>query len=102
VEIRRKSVKKTYLVERVRHLENIYKALKDKDVPHVDRLAHLIDATIYLEPKRIDTRPSNQEELLQAITCILEALVVCIIFQTNGCRFPTYIPGSSSRPTAIS
>ncbi|PKK69323.1 hypothetical protein RhiirC2_781156 [Rhizophagus irregularis] len=64
---------------RVEKLRNIYKKLEVKGVPNVDKLfASYCDekhgAVVYLEPKGIRVNPSNQEELLNAIICILEAL----------------------------
>jgi hypothetical protein len=82
LEIGTKYIKKIYLgdlaAERVRDLENVYKMLQEKGVPNVDRLAHSINTTVYLEPKGVDVRPRNENELLQAITCILQALTVSI------------------------
>ena len=66
------SVKKTYdAVDRVHHLENIYKALRDKTVPHVDHLTHSVNLSVYLKPKGIVARPSNEAELLEALVCVL-------------------------------
>lgn len=77
-------VKKTYYgdhaTERVHYQQQIYKALRDKTVPHVDRLTHVVDMSLYLEPKGIATRPSNEAELLEALVCVLQALQVCNIF----------------------
>ncbi|CAG8682540.1 20694_t:CDS:2 [Rhizophagus irregularis] len=66
---------------RVEKLRNIYKKLEVKGVPNVDKLfASYCDekhgAVVYLEPKGIRVNPSNQEELLNAIICILETLEV--------------------------
>ncbi len=57
--------------------------MEGKGVPNVDKLfASYCDekhgATVYLEPKGISVNPSNQEEPLNAIICILEALKVSI------------------------
>lgn len=81
VQIGLNSVKKTYhgdhAMERVRYLQNIYKALSEKQVPHVDHLTHSLNTTVYLEPKGVVVRPSNEEELLEALACVLQALQVC-------------------------
>src|SRR5688572_18640577 len=58
-----------------------YKKLEIKGVPNVDKLfASYYDekhgAVVYLEPKGIRVNPSNQEELLNEIICILETLEV--------------------------
>ena len=87
-----KSVKKTYLghnkAERVRYIQNIYHQLKEKAVPHVDALILVVDSSIYVEPKGISVRPSNEKELLDAIDCVLSALVVCFAyFEVVTCIF---------------
>ena len=67
----------------MRRLVNIYKVLKDKQVPHVDQLRmHFIDdklhdSCVYTTPVGLPRRhPSTESELCQALTCILEALSV--------------------------
>jgi len=59
----------------------VYKVLKKKDVPNVDRLmlsyaddAH--GAVAFLEPKGINIIPGNTCEVLEAASCVLEALAV--------------------------
>jgi DNA-binding NarL/FixJ family response regulator len=71
--------------DRVQHLRRIYQELNKKGVPHVDYLAHSSieeDATrggvVYLGPKGIANKPSNVKELMEALICVLEALVVYI------------------------
>ena len=74
------SVKKTYradlATERVRYLRNVYEQLKKKDVPHVDVLVYSVDVSVWLEPKGIAVRPENERGVLDAIICVLRALVV--------------------------
>lgn len=83
VEIGTKNVKKIYHgdqgAERVRYIQNIYRQLQEKGVPHVDALTHAAGSTIYVEPKGIAVKPSNLKELLDAIICVLRALQVCTI-----------------------
>ena len=80
-----KSVKKTYLFdnvpERVEKLIDIYDRLKHKGVPNVDQLDHADTkkGEVYLSPKGMDVRPKDKKELLEAIICILEALVVRMV-----------------------
>ena len=62
--------------EQVHYLENIYKALQSKRVPHTDCLVHSISATVFLKPKGVVIRPSNEEELLEALVCVLWTLLV--------------------------
>jgi len=77
------TVKKVYHgdqgAERVRYIQNIYRLLRDKNVPHVDTLTQAVDSIIYVEPKGIAVKPSNEKELLEAIICILRALQLCTI-----------------------
>ena len=83
MEIGTKSVKKVSHgdqgAERVRYIQSIYRQLKEKDVPHVDSLTHAVGSTIYVEPKGIAVKPSNEKEPLDAIICVLQALQVCTI-----------------------
>jgi len=80
VEIGTKSVRKVYHgdqgAERVRYIQNIYRQLQEKGVPHVDALTHAAGSTIYVEPKGIAVKPSNVRELLDAIICVLRVLQV--------------------------
>ncbi|KAM6493366.1 hypothetical protein JOM56_011500 [Amanita muscaria] len=63
-------------VERVNHLRKVYYLLQDKRVPHVDRLVRHFDTTVILFPRGISAPPTNEQELLAALICILEALEV--------------------------
>jgi intracellular sulfur oxidation DsrE/DsrF family protein len=80
VEIGTKNVKKVYhgdqAAERVQYIQNIYRQLQKKGVPHVDVLIHAAGSTIYVEPKGIAVKPSNVKQLLDAIICVLRALQV--------------------------
>jgi len=83
IEIGINSVKKSFSgpgsVERIRHLESVYKMLVTKNVPYVDKCKLTIvehEQAIYLEPKGFTVRPSTEVELLQAIVCVLRALQV--------------------------
>ncbi|CAG8725312.1 10570_t:CDS:2, partial [Dentiscutata erythropus] len=92
---------------RVEKLKNVYNLLKKKGVPNVDNLLQAKNekGEVYLGPKGMSVRPKNQRELLEAIVCILEALVVMHggdepIFHQD-IRWPNIIrlPGSSSVPS---
>ena len=80
MEVGLKAVKKLYrgddAAQRVRYIQEIYQQLKDKDVPHVDALTYADGSTVYVEPKGIAVVPSNEKELLEAITCVLQSLQV--------------------------
>ena len=73
---------------KVEHLETIYKLINDHSIPNTDRLVHVKDSTIYLQPRGIASHPGVVEELRQCLKCILEALVVRIdislIFETSA------------------
>jgi hypothetical protein len=64
---------------RVERLENIYRRLATKGVPFTDRLNHSNKhkGKVYFEPRGKDKTPSTQQELLDAIRCVLMALKVC-------------------------
>ncbi|CAG8592888.1 6332_t:CDS:2 [Diversispora eburnea] len=103
------NVKKTFTDHtesdgRVEKLRNVYDILRIKEVPNVDYLLHAKNETgvVYLGPKGMSVKPKNQKELLEAIVCILEALVVMHdgnnpIFHQD-IRWPNVIrlPGASS------
>ena len=95
VEIGMRSIKKTYRgdfgQERVRIIKNIYGQLKEKGVPHVDTLTFADGPVIYLEPRGIDIKPSNEKELLQAVICVLKTLQVCTIIHALACQFTSYL-----------
>lgn len=61
---------------RVAHLKNIYALLKEKHVPYVDSLVHNYDSTFILSPRGLAEQPRTEKELLEALTCVLEALIV--------------------------
>jgi len=64
--------------EKVQKLRAVYERLRRKEVPNVDRLTWDSSEgnTVYLEPKGICKVPTTEEELVDAVSCILEALVV--------------------------
>ncbi|CAI2188031.1 20336_t:CDS:2 [Funneliformis geosporum] len=63
---------------RVEKLKNVYNILTKKKVPNVDLLLHANNGSdeVYLGLKGMSVRPNNQKELLEAVVCVLEALVV--------------------------
>jgi hypothetical protein len=63
--------------------------LRDKQVPFVDHLAHSFEVTVYLELKGIVVHPGNEEELLEALVCVLRALQVCYIIPKQMLLFHT-------------
>ncbi|CAI2192821.1 8817_t:CDS:2, partial [Funneliformis geosporum] len=66
------------IVRRVEKLKNVYNILTKKKVPNVDLLLHANNGSdeVYLGLKGMSVRPNNQKELLEAVVCVLEALVV--------------------------
>ncbi|GBC04666.1 hypothetical protein RclHR1_00580031 [Rhizophagus clarus] len=83
IEVCGKGVRKTYTYRkaeiRVQKLINIYEKLRRKGVPNVDHLEYFNKAKgkVYLTPKgRSNVPPKDQQELVEAIICVLEALVV--------------------------
>jgi hypothetical protein len=61
---------------RARYLQHIYALLETRQVPHVDSLEHHFDTTVVLSPRGLAKTPTSEEELLSALTCVLEALEV--------------------------
>jgi hypothetical protein len=85
IEIGSSTVRKTYPGEsghaRVTHLKTIYELLARKSVPNVDRLysTELDDPSygiVYLQPRGLNAPPKSMQDVLDAIVCALEALVV--------------------------
>jgi hypothetical protein len=78
-------VKKTYLFEdvgsRVQKLVNLYGKLVRKGVPNIDHLNcyNKESGVVHLSPKGKQDVPNNQQELFEAIICVLEALVVSML-----------------------
>jgi hypothetical protein len=85
IEIRGTGVKKTYLYEniqaRVLKLVNFYERMEKKRVPNIDHLDcyNKESGSVHLSPKGSQAVPKNQQELLEAIICVLEALVVSML-----------------------
>ena len=70
-------------VQIVRHLTLIYKKLAQKNVPHTDKLHHCSEMWKPVEwpyiqtyPLGDDREPQNRAEVLEAVNCVLEALLV--------------------------
>jgi hypothetical protein len=63
-------------------LQNVYAILVEKGVPNIDYLAFSRESVedqqsvAYLAPKGMSVYPKTEEELLQAISCVLASLVV--------------------------
>lgn len=81
-------MKKTYdgadRYSKIIQLKNIYKILKEKKVPNVDSLALAYadtahGAVAYLKPRGVDARPKDTGEMLDAVICILEAVMVRVV-----------------------
>jgi hypothetical protein len=85
IEIRGTGVKKTYIYEaigsRVQKLVNLYEKLVRKGVPNIDHLNcyNKESGVVHLSPKGNQVVPNNQQELFEAIICVLEALVVSML-----------------------
>jgi hypothetical protein len=85
IEVCGKNIKKTFegpeRYAKLQRLKGAYDLLTAKVVPNVDSIsASLADdthgAVVFLEPKGICVLPMNGRQLLEAVCCILEALVV--------------------------
>jgi len=85
IEIGLSCVKKTYIGadrhSRISHLRIVYQLLRQKDVPNVDSALDLYDdsshgAVAYLQPKGVNRQPTSPLEVLEAVLCLLEVLVV--------------------------
>ncbi|CAI2185039.1 13028_t:CDS:2 [Funneliformis geosporum] len=83
VEVCATNIKKTFTNPeksdaRVEKLKNVYDILTKKKVPNVDRLIHADNESgvVYLGPKGMSVKPKNQKELIEAVFCVLETLVV--------------------------
>ena len=78
MEIAGKRIIKTYdgrnRLKCIEHLQNVYHALQNKQVPNVDSLTTSSDATAVLSPRGIAKPPRGERELLGALICVLEAL----------------------------
>lgn len=67
---------------RVNHLRNIYQLLHNKSVPNVDSILQFHigrgrhESVVFLQPRGIDIFPRQAQEIIEAITCVLEALAV--------------------------
>ena len=66
---------------KLRRLKGTYDLLMTKGVPNVDSISASFaddthNAVIFLEPKGLSVLPMNGRQLLEAVCCILEALVV--------------------------
>ncbi|CAB4415770.1 unnamed protein product [Rhizophagus irregularis] len=59
----------------------IFMKLKKKGVPNIDQLDcyNKEGDVVYLSPKGLQVVPKNQQELFEAIVCVLEALAVSMM-----------------------
>jgi hypothetical protein len=87
IEVGSSTVRKTYPGEsghaRVTHLKTVYELLAHKSVPNVDSLylCKLDDPTrgiVYLQPRGLNALLVFAQDVVDAIVCVLEALVVRI------------------------
>ena len=60
--------------QRVERLQNIYRLLTNKKVPHTDSLLHQYGTTVVLRPRGISKPPGTEDELVAALVCVLEML----------------------------
>ena len=74
-------------LNRIFHLKNVYHLLQNENVPFVDRLLATFDTTAVLSPRGINRPPEDEQELLYAVICVLEALRVgrLVSIITTGC-----------------
>ena len=81
--------------ERVAKLVNTYELLRTKGVPNTDRLECSSEKKMILSPRGIDYIPKTEQELLDAVVCVLEALEVSILNlpgeETNRKRDPRQV-----------
>lgn len=59
---------------RVQRLASIYKLLIEKEVPYTDSVVHTYDTTVVLGPRGISKPPQTEDELLDALVCVLKML----------------------------
>ena len=90
IEICGTNIRKTYRgldgIATVQRLSSVYERLRSKGVPNVDdmELSHRredkysrnITAVVYLKPKGMAVKPKTIKQVFDALSCILEALVV--------------------------
>ncbi|CAG8529909.1 9250_t:CDS:2, partial [Funneliformis mosseae] len=82
VEMFDKYIRKTYISpnvhDHVERLVNVYEKLIHKGIPNVDHLDYINKekGVIYLSPKGMSVRLKDQQKLFEAITCVLEILIV--------------------------
>jgi hypothetical protein len=72
--------------ERVEKLVDTYKLLQTKAVPNTDHLEDASENRIMLLPRGVDNMPKSEQELVDAIVCILEALVVSLKVHAFCCE----------------
>ena len=61
---------------RCKYLTLVYSQLESKKVPNTDELKSFRKYSVLLVPLGIEKEPQNDDELLDAIRCVLEALKV--------------------------
>jgi hypothetical protein len=83
IEVCGKSIKKTYegpdRFTKLQKLKSVYDLLKEKGVPNVDGIAMSYSdcgAVVFLEPKGMSVFPRNSRQVLDAVCCVLQALIV--------------------------
>lgn len=78
VEITGRNIVKSYTsvdrFQRVENLQNVYHLLRIKKVPRTDKLVYFSNTTVILSPRGTANMPKTEEELLEALICVLEAL----------------------------
>ncbi|CAB4482291.1 unnamed protein product [Rhizophagus irregularis] len=68
-------VKKIFKEERsVVHLKEIYATLSQNNVRFTDKLEHCSSHSVHLEPRGLQRKPEDLNELLRALICILTCL----------------------------
>jgi hypothetical protein len=71
-------------VQKIQHLKTIYASLEEKQVPNTDSLVYAEDDTVLLQPRGDCEKPRKEKELLEALVCILNGLIVSTIFTAES------------------
>jgi hypothetical protein len=86
------SIRKTYdsadRFVKIKKLRSVYHILSEKGVPNVDSLSlthadREHGAVAYLAPRGVNNSPRDTGEVLDAVACVLEALVVRMVHSAD-------------------
>jgi hypothetical protein len=80
VELLAHHVVKTYTrsdaVQKVEHLQRIYRHLEERGVPNTDSLHYSSGGVVVLQPRGHLVKPKTEKELLEVVSCVLKVLKV--------------------------